>query len=314
MSALTSHALKSHLAGLTLASPLLNASGAFNPPMFNRLFPLQGTLGAIVTKTVTAQPRVGNAQYRTVELPGMGMLNSIGIQNAGLAHFLETEGPGFAALGVPVILSISAESSEAFGAMAHACREHANGSVVAAIELNLSCPNIHAGGVEFGSSPVMVREAVAAVKSVFDRPVFAKLTPNVGDMVPIAAGALEGGADGLTAINTLLGTHIDVKTRRPVLPRVSGGYSGPGVRPVALHHVYRLYQHFPGTPILGVGGIATSEDVLAFMMAGASVVQVGTACFRDPMVFAHVHEELRAWCAREGVAHLQDLVGCAQAH
>jgi len=188
---------------------------------------------------------------------------------------------------------------------------HANGAHVDAIEVNLSCPNVEKGGVEFGSSPELVKEALKALTAVWKKPVFAKLTPNAGNMVPIAAAAIEGGAHGLTAINTLLGASIDINTRKPVLPRVSGGYSGPGVKPVALHHIYSLYRHFPQTPIMGVGGVSTAGDVIEFMMAGASLVQVGTSCFRHPDVFAQVREGLAEFCRREGVGRVADLIGCA---
>lgn len=298
--------------GLDFPSVLLNASGAFNAPLFNELSPLDQSLGGIVTKTVTTDPLAGNPQPRTVELPGIGMLNSIGLQNPGLPYCLEKEIPALKAYDLPVILSISAHSSGEFARMAETVLSHAPGALPDAIEMNLSCPNVEKGGVHFGSDPVSVREAVGAVKRVFAKPVFAKLTPNVGDIVSIGAAALEGGADGLTAINTVLGVAIDTRLRKPVMPRVLAGYSGPGIKPIALHAVWNLRKHFPDVPIMGVGGISNSQDVLEFLMAGASLVQVGTICFRDPLIFRRIRDELRAYCESEGIVRLSDLCGCAQ--
>ncbi len=299
------------LADIRFNTPVLNASGAFNPALFSEMYLLKQALGAIVTKTVTQEPKVGNMQPRTVELPGIGMLNSIGLQNPGLASFLEVESVELAQHQVPLVLSISADSNQAFAEMAEAVMAHPNGSHVAAIEVNLSCPNVEKGGVEFCSQPQMVLEAVQSVCSAFHRPVFAKLTPNTADIVPIAAAAIEGGASALTAINTVYGAAVDIKTRTPILKRVSGGYSGPGIKPIALHHIWRLYHHFPDTPIIGVGGIASVEDVLEFMMAGASLVQVGTACFREPMLFQELVVGLQRFCQEEGITSLSDLTGCA---
>lgn len=299
------------VAGLTFANPLLNASGAFNAQLFNRLYPLKDNMGGLVTKTVTQNPQAGNAQPRTVELPGIGMLNSIGLQNPGLAYALEKEIPELKAAGLPVILSISAHSSDEFAQMAEVALSHPNGSLIEALELNLSCPNVAKGGIHFGSASDSVKEALSAVTAICAKPVFAKLTPNVSDIVAIGGAAIEGGAAGLTAINTVLGVAIDIRRKRPVMPRISAGYSGPGIKPIALHAIWNLRKHFPETPIIGVGGISTAEDVLEFIMAGASLVQVGTICFRQPMVFKTMTEELSRFCADENIASLSSLIGCA---
>ncbi len=305
--------LSTQVAGLRFDSPLLNASGAFNASLFNTLHPLKQALGGIVTKTVTQAPLVGNQQPRTTELPGIGMLNSIGLQNPGLVYTLEKDIPALHAYGLPVVLSISAHSSTEFAKMAEWALTHANGAMIDALELNLSCPNVEKGGVHFGSAADSVRQALQAVVSVCSKPVFAKLTPNVTDIVAIGGAAIEGGASGLTAINTVLGVAIDTQKRKPVMPRVSAGYSGPGIKPIALHAVWNLYKHFPETPIMGVGGIANAQDVLEFLMAGASLVQVGTICFREPLVFKTIADELQTWCASEGVGSLSELSGCAHA-
>jgi dihydroorotate dehydrogenase (NAD+) catalytic subunit len=299
------------VAGIRFSSVLLNASGAFNAHLFNELYPLQANLGGIVTKTVTNQPLAGNMQPRTVELPGIGMLNSIGLQNPGLAYSLEKDIPALKAYGLPVILSISAHSSAEFAQMTEIALSHPNGSLIEALELNLSCPNVEKGGVHFGSAQDSVKAALKAVTAVCDKPVFAKLTPNVSDIVSIGGAAIEGGASGLTAINTVLGAAIDIRRRKPVMPRVSAGYSGPGIKPVAINAIWNLRKHFPETPIIGVGGISSAEDVLEFLMAGASLVQVGTICFRNPLVFQEMTRQLQAYCREENIAQLSELCGCA---
>lgn len=304
-------ALSLKVAGLDFASPLLNASGAFNAQLFNRMYPLKDNMGGIVTKTVTQKPQAGNLQPRTVELPGIGMLNSIGLQNPGLIYALEQEIPELAACGLPVILSISAHSSAEFAEMTAFALNHPNGEKIAALELNLSCPNVAKGGIHFGSAADSVKEALQAVTAICAKPVFAKLTPNVSDIVSIGGAAIEGGAAGLTAINTVLGVAIDIRKRKPVMPRVSAGYSGPGIKPIALHAIWNLRKHFPETPIIGVGGVSNTTDVLEFVMAGASLVQIGTSCFRQPTIFRSVTEELTTFCAQEGINHLADLIGCA---
>lgn len=314
MPVVTSSLLSANVAGIEFPSLILNASGAFNPQLFSRLFSLKAGLGGIVTKTVTREPWAGNPQHRTMELPGIGMLNSIGLQNPGLDYTLDVEASQLKTHGLPVILSISAHSAREFAEMADTVASHPNGTLIDALELNLSCPNVDKGGVHFGSAPDSVREAVSAVTAVFAKPVFAKLTPNVADIVPIGGAAIEGGAAGLTAINTVMGAAIDVRRKKPGLARVSGGYSGPGIKPVAVHAIWQLHKHFPETPILGVGGVSTAEDVLEFVMAGASLVQVGTQCFRHPDVFLAITQALQQYCLTEQVDSLAALRGCAHAN
>jgi dihydroorotate dehydrogenase (NAD+) catalytic subunit len=299
------------VAGIEFSSFLLNASGAFNAPLFNRLYPLAENLGGLITKTVTLNPQVGNRQPRTHELPGIGMLNSIGLQNPGLSYTLETDVSALAVYGLPVLLSMSAHTSADFARMAELVLAHPAVQYIQALELNLSCPNVEKGGVHFGSSAASVKEALTAVRSVWKKPIFAKLTPNVTDIVAVGAAAAEGGANGLTAINTVLGVAIDVRKRKPVMPRISAGYSGPGIKPIALHAVWNLHKNFPEIPIMAVGGIASADDVLEFIMAGASLIQVGTSCFRDPMVFHTLRENLTLYCEQEKINSLSSLIGCA---
>ncbi len=299
------------LAGLHFASPLLNASGCFNPSLFNQISPLKESLGGLVTKTVTQAPRPGNVQQRTVELPGIGMLNSIGLQNPGLDYFLDTEVLEFAEYGVKIILSMSATSVEAFATMAETVKNHPNGALVDAIEVNLSCPNVAKGGVDFGLSPERVKGCVEHTVKWAQRPVFAKLTPNITSILPIAEAAIEGGASAISAINTVVGCSIDIKQKRPHLSRVFGGYSGPGIKPIALHAIWQIHQQFPEIPIIGIGGISSADDVLEFMMAGASMVQIGTRSFRSPTIFKTIHQDLQNYCQEEGLKNVSDLIGVA---
>lgn len=299
------------VAGIEFDNLILNASGAFNAPFFNQLYPLKENLGGIITKTVTQNPQIGNRQPRTHELPGIGMLNSIGLQNPGLAYTLEKDIPVLSQFELPLILSMSAHSSTDFARMAEAVLEHPCASQIQALELNLSCPNVEKGGVHFGSAPSSVKEAVSAVRSVWKKPLFAKLTPNVTDIVSVAAAAVEGGVSGLTAINTVLGVAIDIKKRKPVMPRISAGYSGPGIKPIALHAVWNLRKNFPEVPIIAVGGISNATDVLEFLMAGASLIQVGTSCFRDPMIFQTIRTELETYCQEQNLSSIRDIIAYA---
>ncbi len=308
----TTPSLKIELPQMNFQNPILNASGTFYPASFDRLCSLSKCMGGIVTKTVTPMAKTGNSQPRTVELPGIGMLNSIGLQNPGLAYTLEKDLETLSMYHLPIILSIAATSLAEFSQMSEqimtACGQYPH---LIALEINLSCPNVDKGGLDFGSSCDGITEVVKTVGDIWPGALWAKLTPNAGNIVPLAGAAIEAGASGITAINTLLGVAIDLRKRKPILPRVSGGYSGPGVKPVALHAVWQLYKHFPETPIIGIGGIQSLDDTLEFMMAGASLVQIGTACFARPTVFEDIHNGLNQFARQEGLAHLQELVGCA---
>ncbi|MEB3287546.1 MAG: dihydroorotate dehydrogenase [Vampirovibrionales bacterium] len=298
--------------GIVLKSPILNASGAFHPAVISQMLSIGDVFGALVTKTVTPQPRAGNPQYRAVELPGIGMLNSIGLQNAGLENILEKEVPQWLGFGnTPLILSLSAETPEAFAKMAKTIEAHALGQQIMAYELNLSCPNVAKGGLDFGSSPSLISDIIKTLRSTSAKPLYAKLTPNVQSVLPMAEAAIKAGVTGLVAINTVLGLAIDTRQKKAILPRVSGGYSGPGIRPIALHHVWQLHKAFPDTPIIGVGGIETADDILQFLMAGASAVQVGTSCFRTPDIFQTLHQDLLAYCCQENLQALSQLRGIA---
>lgn len=308
----TETCLQTNLAGIPLASPLMNASGCFNPAVFHQFSPLENALGAIVTKTTTMAPRPGNPLPRTVELPGIGMLNSIGLQNPGTPSVLDDDLPNFYQCGqLPIILSIAACSIDEFVDLVNLVENHPSSTNIVGYEVNLSCPNVAKGGVDFGQSPQHIEAILQALTQATSKPLLAKLTPNVSSMVPMAEAAVAGGAKGIVAINTLLGSHINIHTRQATLPRVSGGYSGPGVFPVALHHVIQLRKALPKeVTIIGVGGIQTANHVLQMVMAGANVVQLGTQCFTQPGVFAQCYQELQAFCEAEKTT-LAQLTGFA---
>ena len=303
--------LQTQVGALTLTSPLMNASGTFCAETFGQCFPLNQAMGAWVSKTVLPQPSGGNAQQRTVELPRLGMLNSIGLQGKGVMHTLDTEVPVWQGYGVPLVLSLSADSVAAFEALMQFVAQHPNRHAISAIELNLSCPNVHGGGSLFGAQPHWVRQVVAAVKALCPYPLWVKLTPNTGEFLTVAHAAVEAGADALCAINTVLGAHVDIHRRKPSLARISGGYSGPGIRPIAIHHVLQLAQALPQVPLIGSGGVVSVEDVLEFVMAGCSAVQIGTASFANPLALPQLHQGLSEWLQAQGVATLSELVGCA---
>ena len=250
-------------------------------------------IGAVVTKTVTPEPRAGNPMPRLVELPG-GAINSIGLENVGFAAFLAEVLPALEARGVPTVVSLAATRPEEFGTMA--ARLHAVGRGMRhwhGVELNLSCPNVAEGGHDFGSDPAAVAACVQAARPHLpDRALIAKLTPNVGRIAPLAAAARDAGCDAVAAINTLLGLDVDLVTGKPVLPRRFGGYSGPAIQPIALAKVDEIVQDV-GVPVVGVGGIETATDALKFFALGCVAVQVGTSQMRDPFAAARVVVGLR---------------------
>jgi len=250
-------------------------------------------LGAVVTKTVTPAPRTGNPMPRLVELP-TGAINSIGLENVGFEAFLAETLPALEALGVPVVASLAATRPEEFGTMVARLAQSAAGfRHWHGVELNLSCPNVAEGGHDFGARPETVAACVAAARSHLpDRALLAKLTPNTADIVGLARAAAGAGADAIAAINTVVGLDVDLRTGRPILPRRFGGYSGPGVLPIALAKVDQIVRE-AGVPVVGVGGIATAEDALKFFALGAVAVQVGTAQMRDPFAAGDLAAALR---------------------
>lgn len=296
-----------HKTGLVLKNPVMTASGTFSWGLeFARHFDVNA-LGAVVSKGVTMAPRAGNPQPRVAETPA-GMLNSIGLQNVGIREVIDELAPVWARWDVPVIVNIAGDTPEEFGEMA-AIVDGVPG--IAAIELNISCPNVDVGGIEIGQSVEASARATRAAARHTDLPVVVKLTPNVTDPVALAVACEAEGAAAICAINTVLGLAVDTKRRRPVLPRARGGLSGPAIKPIALRIVYDVAGAVR-IPVIGCGGIRTGEDAVEFLLAGATAVQVGTATFTNPRAPLDVLDGLTAWLERERVADVRDIIGCAQ--
>jgi dihydroorotate dehydrogenase (NAD+) catalytic subunit len=293
--------------GLLLKNPVLTASGTFGYGMeYAELFDIQ-QLGAIVCKGTTLRPRPGNPQPRLAETHS-GVLNSIGLQNIGVEALIKEIAPVWADWKVPVIVNIAGETIEEYAQVASRLDKVPG---VAALEVNISCPNVAAGGLEFGTRPQLAAEVVAAVKAATSLPVIVKLSPNVTDICEMGVAVAQAGTDALTAINTLKGMTIDIKRRRPLLGNRRGGLSGPAIKPVALYMVYEL-AGVVDIPLIGCGGIASAEDALEFIMAGADAVQVGTAGFTNPEVALEVISGIETFMEREGVKSLSDLIGVAR--
>ncbi len=291
--------------GLLLANPVMTASGTFGyGTEYGPLFDIQN-LGAIVCKGTTLEPRPGNPQPRIAETAG-GILNSIGLQNVGLAALIKEKAPLWAGWRVPVVVNIAGNSAEEY---AHMARELDGVPGVSGLEVNISCPNVKAGCLEFGAEPSSAARVTAEVRKATTLPIWVKLTPNTADIVSIARAVTGAGADAIVLVNTLKGMAIDIKTRRSVLGNVTGGLSGPALKPVALRMVYEVAGALPDMPLIGSGGILTAEDALEFIMAGAAAVQVGTANLINPRAPLEVLDGLRAYLQREGLSDMRGLVG-----
>ncbi|MFC2342605.1 MAG: dihydroorotate dehydrogenase [Negativicutes bacterium] len=302
-----SNRLSTDIAGIAMETPVLTASGTFGFGEEFADFVSLRRLGAVMVKGTTLKPRRGNDGVRMAETP-MGMLNSIGLENPGVEFFLQTLLPRLAPYGMNVIVNISGSSADEYGELA----KRLDVPGVAGIELNVSCPNVKEGGILFGTSPDAVASVVRAAKANTKKPVILKLSPNVTDIVPIAQAAEKAGADALSLINTLLGMEIDIRTRRPVLGNITGGLSGPAVKPVALRLVWQTARAVH-IPVIGMGGIMTADDAIAFFLAGASAVAVGTANFVDPAITEKIIQGIEAYLIRYQVAHIQELVGKLEA-
>lgn len=291
------------LGRLRLRNPILAASGTFGYAK-----ELAGTvdfaeLGGVVPKTVTAAPRAGNPPPRTVETPS-GLLNAIGLDNDGIDHFIAHHLPYLRSLPTALIPNIAGKSQEEFVAMAAKLDREPG---IAALELNLSCPNV-AGGVDFAVDAQVTSSVVSAVRRATRLPLLAKLTPNVTNILPIAAAAMDSGADALTLVNTFVGMAVDWRRRRPILGNNTGGLSGPAIKPLALRIVWQVARQV-GAPILGVGGIQSLDDMMEYLVAGASAVQVGTASFCDPLAAPKLARKLPAALAEIGASSVREIVG-----
>ena len=296
--------LRVNLGGLEMANPVTDASGTFAAGREYADLVDVSRMGAVTTKGVSLDGWEGNPAPRIAETPS-GMLNSIGLQNPGVAHLCVVDLPWIKEQGVPSIVNVSGHSLEEYVAVLEALEADGQAD---AYEINISCPNVDAGGMTFGTHVPSVEAVVAACRAVATRPMIVKLSPNVTDIAEIARAAEASGADALSLINTLLGMAVNARTRRPELARVVGGLSGPAVKPVALRMVWQCYNAVK-IPILGMGGIATGEDAVEFMLCGATAVAVGTASFTNPHAVTDCIDGIAEYCEHAGVTDVNELIG-----
>ena len=294
------------VAGIRMATPVMGASGTFGFGMEYEDFLDLADVGAVVSQGVTPKPRAGNGGVRIAETPA-GMLNSIGLENPGIEAFCRDILPEAAKLPTAFIVNISAGTAEEYGEMAQMLDVEG----VDGIEVNISCPNVKEGGIVFGTDPKQAARVTQEVKKYTKKPVIVKLSPNVTDIVQMARAVEEAGADAVSLINTLTGMAIDVEKRQPLLGNITGGLSGPAIKPVALRMVYQAAQAV-SIPVIGMGGIQTGEDVAAFLLAGASAVEIGAENFANPRAVVEAAEGLDAYLERQGIEHARDLTGALE--
>lgn len=299
----SSVAMQVNLGGLVMKNPVTTASGTFAAGLEYNDFVDVSTLGAVTTKGVSLNGWEGNASPRIAEV-ACGMLNSIGLQNPGVKHLKSEELPWLASVGATAIVNVSGHGFEEYVRVIEALEE----APVGAFEVNISCPNVDAGGMTIGTDPASVTQVVGMCRAATKRPLIVKLTPNVTDISEIAKAAEAAGADALSLINTLMGMAIDAERQRPQLARVVGGFSGPAVKPVALRCVWQCHNAVK-LPLLGMGGITTGTDAVEFMLAGATAVAVGTANFVNPEATIDVIDGIVAYCERHGVKDVNELIG-----
>jgi dihydroorotate dehydrogenase (NAD+) catalytic subunit len=296
--------LKIKLGRISLKNPILAASGTFGyGEEYSRFIDLN-ELGGIITKTVTLEPTEGNRPPRLAETPS-GLLNSIGLENPGLKIFLREKLPFLQQFNTALVVNIAGEKEEEYLRLAETLGRVKG---IDALEINISCPNVKSGGLVFGTNPNLVFSLVKRIKEATDIPLITKLTPNVTDIAEIAQAAEEAGTEALSLINTLLAMAIDVHTRKPKLGNVTGGLSGPAIRPIAVRMVRQTFQKV-SLPLIGVGGIMTAEDALEFILAGASAVAMGTANFIDPKTMIKVKEGIKGYLQRNNIREFKDLIG-----
>lgn len=292
------------IGGLRLKNPVMTASGTFGYAKEFEPYVNLHLLGAVVVKGISLEPRAGNPPPRIVET-SCGMLNAIGLENVGVDRFISEKMESLQAVTVPVVVNILGDTVNEYREIAERL---ADVEGVAAIEVNISCPNVKKGGVAFGTVPEMAAAVTAAVKKVSSVPVIVKLSPNVTDVTNIARAVEDGGADAVSLINTLIGMAVDLRNRRPALANVIGGLSGPAIKPVALRMVYQVAQTV-SIPVIGIGGIETAEDVLEFMLAGATAVQIGTANFVNPRASEEAVEGLARYVTEQKLISIREMIG-----
>jgi dihydroorotate dehydrogenase (NAD+) catalytic subunit len=298
--------LSVRIGSLTLANPVGTASGTYGKGLEFQPFYDVGRLGCVVVKTITSEPRAGNPPPRLAETPG-GLLNSIGLPNPGAEAYIQNVLPKLRLLGAPLVINIAGHSVEDFAALAE---RFAREDGIDALELNMSCPNV-TRGLDYSTDPDVARDVLVRVRAVTDLPLIAKLSPNVTDIRPIAQAAVEGGADAVSAINTLVALGVDWRARKPVLGRGYGGLSGPCIKPVALRMVHQLHQAVD-VPVIGIGGIQDADDAMEYFVAGASAIQVGTANYYRPTAALDILEALPERIRALGAESLADIVGTLQ--
>lgn len=294
---------KVNICGVELKNPVMTASGTFGSGREYSEFVDLNRLGAVVVKGVADKPWLGNPAPRIAEVYG-GMLNSVGLQNPGVDYFIENDIPFLRQFDTKIIVNVCGHSIEEYTNVV----KKLQGQDIDLLELNISCPNVSEGGMAFGTDPAMVEKVVSEVKKAADKPLIVKLSPNVTDITLTAKAAAEGGADGLSLINTLTGMKIDIYKRQPVLSRKIGGMSGPAVKPVALRMVYEVCKAVD-LPVIGMGGISNAEDALEFIMAGATGVSIGTANFVNPMATVDTIEGIEKYMEKYGIEDLSEIRG-----
>jgi dihydroorotate dehydrogenase (NAD+) catalytic subunit len=292
--------------GIRMRNPVMTASGTFGYAREFEQYMDLNRLGALVVKTITRLPRAGNPPPRVVETPA-GMLNAIGLQNVGIEAFIREKLPYLRRLEPPLIVNVAGESVEDFRDLTKRISDQEG---VAGIELNISCPNV-AGGLDFSSDPTLAYRVVKAARDATQLPIIPKLSPNVTDIVAIARAVADAGADAISLINTLVGMAVDVRTRQPKIGNVTGGLSGPAIRPVAVRMVWQVARAVR-LPIIGMGGVVTAEDALEFLIAGATAVAVGTANFINPTAAVKVIEGLEQYCVANGIPDIRQVIGSLQ--
>ncbi|WP_407268023.1 dihydroorotate dehydrogenase [Radiobacillus sp. PE A8.2] len=301
--------LTTNLPGLNLKNPIIPASGCFGfGREFSDVYDLN-QLGAIIIKAATLQSRYGNQTPRVAETHA-GMLNAIGLQNPGVDAIINTELPFLENYHTPIIANVAGSTVEEY---VEVTKRISHASAVQAIELNISCPNVKEGGIQFGTDPDLASEVTHRVKQVSGVPVYVKLSPNVSDIVAMAKAVEQAGADGLSMINTLTGMQINLSSKRPLLANKTGGLSGPAIKPVAIRMIYDVYKHV-SIPIIGMGGVMSAEDVLEFLLAGASAVAVGTANFHNPFICPEIIQALPDVLHNYGFSSVEDAIGKGHEH
>jgi dihydroorotate dehydrogenase (NAD+) catalytic subunit len=296
--------LSIELPGLHLKNPIMPASGCFGFGREYSQFYDLSKLGAVIMKAATGSARLGNPTPRVAETPS-GMLNAIGLQNPGVETIIQTEVPFLAQFETNIIANIAGSTLEEYESVAKAFNET---DKVHALELNISCPNVKEGGIQFGTDPYMAARVTEKVKKASKLPIFVKLSPNVTNIVEMAKAVEAAGADGLSMINTLTGMQMHLPSRRPLIANITGGLSGPAIKPIAIRMIYEVKQQVD-IPIIGMGGIQNAEDVLEFLLAGASAVAVGTANFQNPLVCSEIIDALPATLKKYGFTSVREVIG-----